>query len=171
VTTGSLLSLSATSPTMPSGYTHRRRVGWARTDATANKYPLAFTQADSRVAYKVGTNVPAPRVCAAGSTGSLTAWVPASLAGFVPTTAVTVNATLGGAFNNTSAVAAPNNAYPSSVSGNPTSSPPLLLSMVPTAGVNAKASTADIVLESMSLYWASTSPSGHLQINGWEDSL
>jgi len=44
VTTAGLLSLSATAPTLPAGYTHKARVGWIRTDGTANKYPLGFKQ-------------------------------------------------------------------------------------------------------------------------------
>jgi len=36
VTTAGLLSTSATAPTMPSGYTKKRRVGWIRNDASSN---------------------------------------------------------------------------------------------------------------------------------------
>lgn len=35
-TTAGLLSTSATAPTMPSGYTKKRRVGWVRNDASSN---------------------------------------------------------------------------------------------------------------------------------------
>lgn len=50
-TTAGLLSTSATSPTLPSGYTHKARVGWIRTDDTGNKYPLAFKQYGRKVCY------------------------------------------------------------------------------------------------------------------------
>lgn len=50
-TTAGLLSTSATSPTLPSGYTHKARVGWIRTDGTGNKYPLAFKQYGRKVRY------------------------------------------------------------------------------------------------------------------------
>ena len=44
VTTAGLLSLSATAPTLPAGYTHKARIGWIQTDGTVNKFPLAFSQ-------------------------------------------------------------------------------------------------------------------------------
>ena len=47
--TAGILSTSATAPTLSSGYTHKARVGWIRTDGTANKYPLAFKQFGRRV--------------------------------------------------------------------------------------------------------------------------
>ncbi len=39
-TKAALLSTSQTSPTMPSGYTKKRRVGWCRTDASSNIYTI-----------------------------------------------------------------------------------------------------------------------------------
>ena len=50
-TTAGLISLSSSSPTLPSGYTYAARVGWIRTDGTANKYPLAFKQYGRKVRY------------------------------------------------------------------------------------------------------------------------
>lgn len=68
-----LLSLSTSSPTLPSGYTHKARVGWVRSDATANKYPLSMVQAGDEIQYKVvaGTNVPILPGIASGTQGTV----------------------------------------------------------------------------------------------------
>lgn len=89
-TTAGLLSLSSTSPTMPSGYTHKARVGSIRSDASGNKYPLSFVQSGRSVQYKVaaGTNVTSlPQLSSGGSA----AWTAASTASFVPSTASTIS--------------------------------------------------------------------------------
>lgn len=85
-----LLSLSANAPTMPSGYTHKARVGWIRTDGTANKYPLSFTQFAKRVQYKIaaGSNLTALPAIASGAVGTFgSAWGVASTANAIPPTA------------------------------------------------------------------------------------
>lgn len=69
-TTAGLLSLSATAPTMPAGYTYKARTGWIRTDASANKYPLAFNQAGRFVVPVVGGNVPGLPQIASGAAGN-----------------------------------------------------------------------------------------------------
>lgn len=43
-TSALLLSLSGTSPTLPSDYTYKVRIGWIQTHATTNTYPYSFTQ-------------------------------------------------------------------------------------------------------------------------------
>ena len=86
-----LLSLSATAPTLPAGYSYMARVGWVRTDSTANKYPLAFKQIGKSVRYIVapGTNVTVLSILASGTIGSITTptYVQASVAAHVPATA------------------------------------------------------------------------------------
>lgn len=109
-TTAGLLSLSATAPTMPAGYTHKARVGAVRTDGTGNKYPLSFIQAGRKVRYKVaaGSNVTTPPVM---SSGAVT-W-PASVAvgAFVPPTASHINLAAYLLAVSTAAYVAPNGAY------------------------------------------------------------
>lgn len=72
-TKAGLASLSTTSPTMPSGYTYKARVGWIRTDNTANKFPLGFVQNGRKIQYKMvaGSNLTTYPVIASGSTSSL----------------------------------------------------------------------------------------------------
>lgn len=89
-TAAGLLSLSATSPTLPSGYTHFARVGWMRTDSTGNKYPLKFSQRGRSVEYlpAAGTNLTAHPVLASGTTSSTA--VSVGYSNFVPATASTL---------------------------------------------------------------------------------
>jgi len=68
----SLASLSPTAPTLPSGYTHYRRMGAFRTDATANKYPLAGIQCDNVWQYTQTGNVSAYPPIASGNTTGVT---------------------------------------------------------------------------------------------------
>lgn len=164
-----LLSLSATAPTMPSGYTHKARVGWARTDGSGNKYPLSFTQTGRSVQCKVGGgNVASLPAMASGAAGSITTptWVAVSVSSFVPPTAGKIKIAL--TAYNTTAMVAPNSSYGAYNSS--TNPPPFSSSNYGIGNTNAPA-TGEIVLESTSLYWASLSASGLLQCMGWEDNL
>jgi len=90
-TAAGLISLSATAPTYPSGYTFKARAGWIRTDGTANKYPLSFIQYGRRVQYKVASNsnLTAFPSLASGNQGdvSIPTWAAVSVSAVVPTTA------------------------------------------------------------------------------------
>ncbi|MDD2054912.1 hypothetical protein NPS46_20400 [Pseudomonas putida] len=165
-TTAGLLSLSATSPTMPAGYTHKARIGWIRTDATANKYPLGMTQAGNIVRYKIssGTNVTATPVMAAGTAGSVSGgtYVAVSTSTFVPPTAQIISITMvsGGG----SAAAAQSLGFgPTTTSVNP---PPINSS---SSGNNA--SMGSLLLESSNIYWVADTSGGRLLCTGWEDNL
>lgn len=173
-TAAGLLSLSATSPTMPSGYTHKARVGWARSDPTGNKYPLSFIQAGRYIRYKVasGSNLAALPIMAAGNSGGYTAgsatWTaPAAIAvgNFVPMTADAVDISLNsnGTF---SAVAAPNAAYAGD--GSTVNPPPVI---VRNAGAQINAQQATLILESTNIYWGSDGASNRILCVGWRDNL
>lgn len=165
-TTAGLLSLSATNPTLPSGYTHKARVGWIRTDATANKYPLSFRQLGRSAQYVVaaGTNVPSIPIMASGTLGNVTTptWSPVSIVNFTPITATKIRVSLGGGSGSTVSITAPNNQYSgySSVS-NP---PPM------STNASQQMTSAEFVIESPNMYYASTSAAqGFLTCLGWED--
>lgn len=171
-TTAGLMSLSATAPTMPAGYTHKARVGWMRTDGTANKYPLAFTQKGRRVQYApaAGSNLTALPKMAAGTAGSPSTptWVSVAWGNFAPPTAAALSITArqvaaaGGVV-----IVAPNNSYGGYTST--TSAPPLIASGG--SGVDMT-TTASIIPESSNIYWASGgSASNYLATFGWEDNL
>lgn len=72
-TVAGLLSLSETAPTMPSGYTHKARVGAVYTDATANKFPFPIIQrgADAQFSPAAGTNLTLLPLIASGIQGTV----------------------------------------------------------------------------------------------------
>lgn len=168
VTTAGLLSLSATAPTLPAGYTHKARVGWVRTDSSGNKYPLSFIQSGRCVRYKpaAGSNLTSLLQMAAGAQGNAVTptWVSVSVANFVPTTAGKIGVmTVGGLGTNNQVGCAPNNSYGSINSNN---SPPLAIYNTTSSQSNQ---SGEIVLESGNIYWASNS--APLICTGWEDNL
>jgi hypothetical protein len=169
-TVAGLFSLSQTAPTMPSGYTHKARVGWVRTDGTANKYPLVINQRGRSVRYIVaaGSNVATLLSMAAGTAGNPAtptyAAVSAGLA--VPPTATRIIGTITNPGNNYVAVA-PNGSY--GVPGSATNPPPVTIYTV--SGNGSLTSQFDLLLESTNIYWVSNSSSGLLLCMGWEDNV
>lgn len=171
-TVAGLLSLSETAPTLPAGYTHKARVGWIRTDGTGNKYPLSFKQVGRRTKYKVasGSNTASLPVIITGAQGSATAptWVPVSIASTVPPTASMITAMLVGSESAGFAViAAPNNSFGSYATTNP---PPMAIVSSSAGTFHA---TADMVIESSNIYYASTNATvfSGIRVVGWEDNL
>jgi len=163
-TTAGLLSLSATAPTLPSGYTHKARVGWIRTDASGNKYPLAFKQSGRRVQYIVGGgNVTATLIMASGASGSVSTptWTALAVGAFVPSTATEIAVSLTTTSTN-QIMCAPNNAYGQIAST--TNPPPLSLYAYGACSV-----TGRLLLESTNIYYAATA--GQVVCLGWEDNL
>ncbi len=152
-----LMSLSATAPTMPSGYTHKARVGWIRTDGTANKWPLSFVQSGRRWSYKpaAGSNVAAYPVVASGASSGRQS---VSLTNTVPSTAAAANI---------------------GVSGRGTAAnSDCTLYVTDTAAQFANAFSyvlvnvmAPLVSGPSQVWWSSGDSLNTLQVMGWEDSL
>ncbi|MHA3052540.1 hypothetical protein [Acinetobacter sp. ANC 4640] len=171
-TQAALFSLSATAPTLPSGYTFFARVGVVRTDSTANKYLLQTIQYGKRVQYAVlsGSNTAALPVIASGSQGTWSATAPvyvsASISNSVPPTAPSIKLKVSG-YNGGTAVftgVAPNASY----SGVSSAAPPII------SGDSTAAATTqscDIILESSNIYIYSSGAGGLFQCIGWEDNL
>lgn len=164
-----LLSLSAAAPTMPVGYTHKARVGWIRSDSTANKFPLSYTQAGRRVQYKVasGSNLTILPTMASGVHGSpaTPTFVSVSTVNFAPPTAAKIQLQAGKANVAATVVAAPSNSYGAYTSPN---RPPIVTSDLGTSWVSNQ---GEIVLESNNIYVASDNAACFLNIIGWEDNL
>ena len=163
-TTAGLLSLSATAPTLPSGYTHKARIGWIRTDGTGNKYPLSFQQYGRRVQYKVAGNVANIPIMASGVNGSVSipTWVAVAWANYAPSTAAKLQMAL--KINNANAMVAPSNSYGSKDSfTNPPS-----LELGNTAVLTG---SIELIPESSSVYWAADAANCLLAIQGWEDNI
>lgn len=169
-TVSGLLSLSASAPTLPSGYTHRARVGWIRTDGTANMYPLSFTQAGRRASWKVaaGSNVATSRVMAAGAAGSISVptWVALAVDAFVPPTATDIYLTLGTTGGNT-VMAAPSAAY--GARSNVDNPAPAYIE--PGSGGAYATVPFRFLLESANIYWAGSNSNARVICSGWEDNL
>jgi hypothetical protein len=167
-TTAGLLSLSATAPTIPSGYTHKARVGWIRTDGTGNKYPLGFKQYGRSVQYVVAacSNLATVQIMASGSLGNISTptWVAVATGNYIPPTAAKIKLSLGGGSGSTVSIAAPNNAY--SGYGSTTNPPPI------STNGSQQMSVGEFVVESSNCYYASSSgANGYLTCLGWEDNL
>lgn len=158
-----LLSLSATAPTMPTGYVQKARVGWIRTDGTANKYPLSFKQAGRKVRYVVaaGSNVTGYPQLGSGSAGSTTTptWVSLSTSAVVPSTAQYLYGLVNGS-SGYNIMAAPNNAFGAY---NSASNPPPVYS-------GSNVTPFEMMVESSNIYWANNG-GGQIYCSGWEDNL
>lgn len=168
VTTAGLASLSATAPTMPSGYTFKMRVGAVRTDGSSNlKRTL---QSGKRATYTVvaATNTPNLPAMQAGVTGNVTTptWTAVTLSGFVPPTATRLQVCTSVGPANGVGMAAPNNSYGGY---NSTTNPP------PLSGIgdasNSKACHGEMPIESASCYFASNHANISLFCVGWEDAI
>lgn len=175
-TKAGLISLSATAPTLPDGYVYKARVGWIRTDGTANKYPLGFTQAGRRVQYKVasGSNVTALPKMADGSAGSVSTptWVAVAVGTYLPTTAVQILGFLEGEQGltvNHSAIVAPSNAY--GAQGATSNYPPVNTGNGAAEALGRGAFPFNFLLESTNIYWASSHSGFKLICMGWEDNI
>lgn len=168
-TKAGLISLSATAPTLPSGYTHKARVGWIRTDGTANKYPLSFKQYGRNVQYAAvaGSNVPTLPTITSGIAGTVTStsitWVAVGVSSFVPASAVGIKVVLSNGGGNYSHVA-PNNTF----GGQSHSSNP---SPVNCANGTALVLSGEFALESSNIYYAANAAQCFVNCMGWEDNL
>lgn len=170
-TTAGLISLSATAPVMPAGYTHKARVGWIRTDSTVNKYPLGFTQSGRSVQMLVAPsgNVPNMPLMASGAAGApdTPTWVSVGVGSFVPSTASKVKVVLMSSSSSSVVTVAPNSNFGGANSN--TNTPPL--KAVFNSGGSSEIVNAEIMLEGANIYWASGAAGGRLFCFGWEDNL
>lgn len=163
-TIAGLLSASATSPTLPTGYPFFTRFGAVRTDGAIKLYRTI--QRGNLTTYKVtaGTNTPNLPIMASGPAGNVTTptWVAVSTSSYVPPTAPSIRIV---AMQSAGTVmVAPNADYGSYTSA--TNLAPLSLSSVYTAA----RITADILRETTDLYWAA-SADGRMACYGWIDGV
>lgn len=161
-TLAALLSLSATAPTMPAGYTFKARVGAVRNDGSSNL--LRTIQVGRRSQYIIGTNPTLPLVLASGIQGNVSTpvWVAIPWANFAPPTACALRTNIFSTGGN-SCMAAPSNSY-GAVNSN-TNPPPIIYS------AGAQASMNEMILESANIYYAGNVAQSTLFVYGWEDNL
>ena len=159
-----LLSLSANTPTMPSGYTYYERLWWVRYGASGL---LGTLQLGRKVQYVVGganvANIPQMAIWPLGSISPSTAtYVAVATTTYVPTTASNIILVLAFPGGSGEAYAAPNPNYAGMTSTNP---PP----MVTWSWYVWQ--TYDMTLESNNVYVAAYWATNILYCAGWEDNL
>lgn len=167
-TTACLLSTSATSPSLPSGYTYSARVGWQRTNGSSQLQGIV--QYGRSAQWIVGSNLAALPSITSGAVGSIS--TPTYVAenvvtlGAAPTTAAGLKVMAN--VNNGSAgivFVAPNASY-----GLPTTGPFPPLSLGSSGNFTIADVSATILLETSNIYVASGS-GGSVSSLGWEDNL
>lgn len=165
-TTAGLASTSASSPTLPSGYTYKARIGWVKTvSGSATLY--GTWQLGKRASYKVGlaqTSAPI-KLTGGSSTGDPIAgsYTSVSISDYIPTTAAEVLGSLvsiGG-----KSIIAPNGSY--GAISSTTAPPPVAVN-----GGSAESITPfSFIVESSNLYWASNANLNYVYISGWIDNI
>lgn len=161
---GGLVSASFTAPTMPSGYTYKKRIGsmFTTSGSVFNRTIQKQRRGQYIVSASVTTNLP---IMASGSAGSTTVptWVAAATGSFVPPTATAVFGEIGSTSG--LVIAAPNNVYGASGS---TSNPPAAMT-----GNSAGPSGAahSFLLETTNVYWANGQAGSYYLCLGWDDSI
>ena len=159
-TTAGLVSLSATAPTLPSGYTYVMRVGAMRTNASSQL--LKTLQYGNRTQY-IATGATASTNLPTMASGLASAWTAVSVSNFVPPTAPRIIGIINNANNSSLIQVAPNNSYLtnfSSVNGSALWSN--------NYGGNGM---FDFVLESSNIYWGAQSPQQSIFAFGWIDKV
>ena len=170
--TAAMLSLSATAPTLPSGYTYFSRLG-AVVTANGSAVLLGTLQKGRKAQYLVGgANLSALPAIATGASGSVSAptWTAVNVTSgtqpLVPPTAASIRVLLVNATGGTDTVMlAPNNSY--GASGSISNPPPLVMD---TSGA-PKNMLGEFVLESVDVYYAATGGNTGAFVLGWEDNL
>lgn len=171
-TVASLLSTSATAPTMPSGYLYKYRIGAQRTGGAATFNRLA--QKGNRAQYVVVSGSVTPNLpqMVSGASGSTTVptWTSVATGNFVPTTAVRIMGLISGTNGTTHQVmAAPNNQYGAyNSSSNP---PPVAFASDPAAAQALGKVPFEFVLESANIFYAASAGGTFMNILGWIDSV
>jgi hypothetical protein len=167
-TVGAFLSLSATAPTLPAGYTYKTRVGWIKTNASG--YPAAFKQYGRKARWtNTGSGLPL-LIGGTGAIGSVSAptWVSVDALIGGPSTAMSLAVILTGTGStNGQAIVAPSTSYGGY---NSVSNPAVLTYTTPSAANLNMAIQGEVVLESNYLY-AAHSGGLYLFAYGWEDNL
>lgn len=168
--TAGLMSTSATSPTMPAGYTHKYRVSSQKTGgaATFNR----VIQKGNRARYQVvaASVTPALPTIGSGASGStsIPTWTSVAVSNVhVPTTATSIVVQLNVTGSAHIIMAAPNNGYGAY---NSATNPPFVAAGITTGGNSTNALPSEILLESANIFWAGAA-SALLMAAGWTDSV
>ena len=176
-TAAGLISLSATAPTLPSGYTLYAAKGEVITDGSAHL--LRTIQYGQDVQYTVGTNptvMPLIASSTGGAVGTYSTTSPtlatASVAGVVPPTAAEINISVNNnykAAGNNGILVAPNTSY-GGVNNGPVGSNGQSYASWIAAGTGFACSFW-MLLEATTIAWATSGTSGSAACLGWRTRL
>lgn len=175
-TVAGLLSTGLAAPTLlPAGYDFYARVGWVKTDASANNYPYGMYQVNEHVFWRVfaATNMLAFPKLVSGISGNpaTPTWtavdvmaIPSGVSYWVPETAVMFKLLVG---NGTGAAALSSNA---NHGGSGTTTNPADFATSATANTFAE---VDVYPDFTAgrIFYAAASASAGLYVRGWVDSL
>lgn len=167
-TTAGLLSLSATAPTLPGSYAHKARVGWMRTDATANKYPLPFTQFNRRVQYRpkaAGNMTGFPQMATGTASTAAVAW-----ANYCPSTTSAISVALFLGQNAYGGVASNNDV---AIGGTAFASP-LYANGAGNTSAQYNQVNGVLNIELSNIYWSASAANAGTNVLaciGWEDNI
>lgn len=156
-TVAGLLSTSATSPTMPSGYTYKMRVGWVRTDGSSNLWRTI--QYGNRAQWVATTSE--YQIMTSGNQSS---WFAVATGSYVPTTATQIIVAVYHPNDSGRAFVAPNNALSTTYG----------MFGIGANGVYGIEGTAQgsMNLESSNIYYYATGGGGSkLYAQGWIDNF
>lgn len=161
-TTACLASLSATAPTMPSGYVYKMRVGAMYSDASTHF--SATLQQGRRTFYTSGAQAVASTNSLSNSSTSISTLVPPTAVSSILSCNVASNA-------NGGAGASPNSSWGSTVTA-ATATPPYFACNGGGSGQIGQA-TADVPLQTAQTVFVSTGTAGtnRILLNGWVDKV
>lgn len=169
--TAGLLSLSATSPQLPSGFTHKARLGWIRTNSATNL--IRTMQLGRRAQYIIDgvilTTLPQLSSGVQGNIATPT-FVAIPVSAFIPPTASRIQVQAWNAVSvGSTQLVAPNPSYGSYGSG--AKSAPIVASLNSGASGNGAYQQGEFILESSNIYVASDNAGNGAAVLGWEDNL
>lgn len=165
-TIASLWSLSATTPTMPTGYVYKRLVGWNRTDSSGNIYRILQVGNKAQYVVTSATNTANMRQMATGVAGNIATptFVSVSTLTFIPinATKITLVGNVTGSGN--AIIVAPNASY--GLYSGITNPPPFEVT-----GANPEVRQVELFIESTNVYWISSAVNQSIWCMGWEVDL
>lgn len=162
-TTASLASTSATSPTMPTGYTYKYRIGAMKTGGSATFLRTLQSGREARYRVVAGSTTPNLPLMASGATAETSITVRPD---FAPPQATMIHGALRCGDDSTDAYVAPNSDYSASTD----------VASPPAACTNADSGEMFIMqfsflLESNSIVWFSSDADNKINAYGWTDQV
>ena len=166
-----LASTSSTSPTLPTGYTYKCRVGAMRVFSDGTLLRTLQYGTSAQYVVTTGSNTAAIPNIANGTAGTWSATAPVyaavSITSFVPATATTIKVAADFKYNNGGAAqvyVAPNTSY----SGYASTNPPLYSNSNAAVGIIG-AGVTPMILEGSTIAWVSDNTGGAIGAGGWID--